>query len=145
MSIFPSENVTISTLIQATVTASTELPLAKEYAWDYDLNDFLLVDGKNVIVTGKEAVKVWIWKALHTPKNRYRAYTKTYGNELETLVNSGLSTGALRSELERYLKESLLINAYITGIKSIEISIDGSKTDVSFTATTVYGDVIISV
>jgi len=145
MSIFPSETVTISTLIQATVTASTELPLAKEYAWDYDLNDFLLIDGKNVIVTGREAVKVWIWKVLKTKKNRYRAYTGNYGNELESLINQGLSTGALRSELERYLKESLLVNAYITGIKDIEITVDGSITGVSFTATTVYGDVIVSV
>ena len=127
------------------MTTSTELPLAKEYAWDFDLNDFSLVDGKNVIVTGKEAVKVWIWKALHTPKNRYQAYSGKYGNELESLINQGLSSGALRSELERYLKESLLVNAYITGIKNIDISMDGSKTSISFTATTVYGDVIVNV
>jgi len=49
MSIFPSETITVSNLIQTTVTASTALPLAKEYAWDFDLNDFLLVDSKNVI------------------------------------------------------------------------------------------------
>ena len=145
MSIFPSETINVSSLIQATVTASNILPLAKEYAWDFGTNDFWLVDGKNVIVTSKEAVKVWIWKVLHTPKNRYKAYTGKYGNELETLINQGLSTGALRSELERYLKESLLINSYITGIRNIDISIDGSKTDVSFTATTVYGEVIINV
>jgi hypothetical protein len=145
MSIFPSETVIISSLIQATVTSSAELLLAKEYAWDFDLNDFLLIDGKNVIVTGKEAVKVWIWKALHAKKNRYQAYTGNYGNKLESLINQGLSSGALRSELERYLKEALLINPYITGIKNIDISIDGSRTDVSFTATTIYGEVIISV
>ena len=145
MSIFPTETINVSDIIQATVTTSTELPLAKEYAWDFENNDFRLVDGKNVIVTGKEAVKVWIWKALHTPKNRYKAYTEKYGNELESPINQGLSTGALRSELERYLKESLLLNPCITGIKTIDISIDGSKTDVSFTAATIYGDVVVSV
>jgi hypothetical protein len=145
MSIFPSETVTLSTLIQSTVTASAELPLAKEYAWDYDLNDFHLIDGKYQIVTGKEAVKVWIWKALHTKKNRYQAYTENFGNLLESLINQGLSSGALRPEMERYLKESLLVNAYITGIKDIEITIDGSLTNVSFTATTVYGDVVVNV
>jgi hypothetical protein len=145
MSIFPAETINVSDLIQSTVTASTPLPLAKEYAWDYVANDFLLVDGKNVIVTGKKAVKVWIWKALHTPKNRFKAYSTSYGHELETLINQGLSTGALKSEIERYLKESLLVNAYITGISDIGISIDGSKTTVSFTAATIYGEVIISV
>jgi len=145
MIIFPSETITISNLIQATVTASIELPLAKEYAWDFDNNDFLLVDGKNVIKTGKEAVKVWIWKSLQTQKSRYRAYTKSFGNELESLIAQGLSSGALKAELERYLKESLLINSYVTGIKNIDIGVDGSKTSVTFTATTTYGDVIISV
>ena len=145
MSIFPSETVTVSEIIQSTETTSTALPLAKEYAWDYDENYFLLIDGKNVIVTGREAVKVWIWMVLHTPKNRYKAYTSNYGNELESLINQGLSSSALRSELERYLREALLVNAYITGVKNIEFSMDGSKMEVSFTATTVYGDVIVSV
>jgi len=144
MSIFPAETITVSTAIASTVAASTELPLAKEYAWDFGNNDFLLVDGKFIIVTGKEAIKMWIWKALKTQKNKYRVYTVKYGNELETLVNSGLSTGALRSELERYLKESLLINAYITGIKNIDISIDGGKADVGFIVESFYGEVIIN-
>jgi len=145
MSIFPVETINVNDVIQATVAASTDLPLAKEYAWDFTSNDFLLVDGKNVTVTGKEAVKVWLWKALQTPRYRYLAYSWNYGNELESLIAQGLSTEALKSELERYLKESLLINAYITGIKNIDISIDGSKADVSFIAETIYGEVIISV
>ncbi|WP_407308536.1 DUF2634 domain-containing protein [Desulfosporosinus sp. SB140] len=145
MSIFPTETINVSDLIQATVIASADLPLAKEYAWDFDRNDFLLVNGKNVIVMGKEAVKVWIWKALHTPKNRYRAYSSSYGNELGSLIGQGLSVSALRSELERYLKESLLINTYITGVKNIDISIDGSKMDVGFTVTTTYGEENINV
>jgi len=143
MSIFPDSTGTMA------VTTSTiddpVLPLAKEYAWDFTSNDFLLVDGKNSFVTGKEAVKVWLWKALQTPRYRYLAYSWNYGNELDSLIAQGLSTEALKSELERYLKESLLINAYITGIKNIDISIEGSKAEVSFTAETIYGEVIISV
>jgi hypothetical protein len=145
MSIFPAETINVSDLIQSTIAIPTDLPLAKEYAWDYVANDFLLVDGKNVIVTGKDAVKVWIWKALHTPRYRYLAYTWNYGNELEDLIAQGLSSEALKSELERYLKESLLINPYITGISNIGISIEGSLANVNFTTTTVYGEVLINV
>jgi hypothetical protein len=145
MSIFPSENVTLSSLIHSTVRTSAALPLAKEYAWDFEKNDFLIIySGKNVIVTGKEAVKVWIWKVLHTKKKRYQAYTDKYGNELESLINCGLSNEALRSELARYLKESLMVNAYVTGVKDIVISLDGSLATISFTATTVYGEVVIT-
>lgn len=144
-SIFPSETVTLSNLIQTTVDSSAALPLAKEYAWDYESNDFLLVDGKNVFVTGAAAIKVWIWKALQTPKNRYKAYSGSFGNDMETLVGQGLSSAALSSEIERRLKETILINAYIIGISKISVSIDGSKASVSFTATTIYGDVSMSV
>jgi len=145
MSIFPSEVVNISGLIQSTITNTKALPLAKDYAWDFDLHDFKIIDGRTVVVTGKEAVKVWIWKALKTKKNRYRAYTETYGNELESLINQTLSRGASRSEIERYLKEALLINPYITGVKNIKVEIDGSRTDVSFTTLTIYGEVSINV
>ncbi|WP_045573611.1 DUF2634 domain-containing protein [Desulfosporosinus sp. I2] len=141
MSIFPSEVINISDLIQSTVTTTTELPLAKEYAWDFNNNDFLLYSGKNVIVTGKEAVKIWVWKALYTAKNRYKAYTGKYGNESESLINQTLSRGALQSEIERYLIEALLINPYIRGVKNIKVEIDGSRTDVSFTTITIYGEV----
>jgi len=145
MSIFPLETITVSGAIASTVTTLTELPLAKEYAWDFENNDFLLVDGKNVFVTGKEAVKVWIWNVLQVPLGRYKAYTSDYGHQFETLINYNLSKSALTSEAERFLKEALLINPYITGIKNIEVSIDGSKADVSFTADTLYGEVIVNV
>lgn len=145
MSIFPSGTIDVSNLISATETASEDLPLAKEYAWDFEKNDFLLINGKNMIVTGKEAVKVWIWQALNTPKNRYQAYSASYGNELALLINQGFSKSALRSEVERYLKESLLINPYIMGIKNIDMSVDGNKMDVDFTVTTIYGEESINV
>ncbi|MBW9158866.1 DUF2634 domain-containing protein [Clostridium tagluense] len=143
MSIFPIE--TVSQIIEATTSDTTELPLLITYAWDYVNNDFLLSDGKNTLVTGAEAVKVWIWKALQTPRYRYLAYSWNYGNELEDLISQGLSNEALKSELERYLKEALLINPYIEGIKDISIIIDGSKVSTDFTVITVYGAVNMSV
>ncbi|KLU64010.1 hypothetical protein DEAC_c40040 [Desulfosporosinus acididurans] len=142
MSIFPDN---IGQAVLSSSSTTTTLPLAKEYAWDYINNDFLLVDGKNVVVTGQDAVKVWIWKALQTPKNRYKAYSGSFGNDLESLIATGFSPAALSSEVERYLKESLLINPYITGIADISLSTDGSKANVSFTATTIYGEVSLSV
>jgi len=141
MSIFPL-NTGQATLMPASAIATTP-PLAMEYAWDYTNNDFLLVDGKNVIVVGTEAVKVWIWKCLETQKNTFKAYDGNFGNDLETLYGQGYSVAALKSEIERYLKEALLVSVYITGISAISITVDGSKTDVGFTAATIYGAVVI--
>jgi len=143
MSIFPSE--ALGDLIQTTEVETAALPLAKEYAWDFSTNDFILVDGKSVTVTGKDAVKIWIWKALQTAKNRYKAYSSSFGNDLESLISQGLSKAALGSELERYIKESLLISPYITGVSDVSSSIEGSQAQITFTTRTIYGEVVISV
>lgn len=143
MSIFPQNFG--QALLAPNGSSASVLPLAREYAWDFTKNTFLLVDGKNVFVTGREAVKIWVWKALQTPKGVYKAYSSNFGNELETLINQSLSSAALSSEIERYLKESLLVNPYITGISNVTLSVDGSKTSVDFTAATIYGEVTISV
>jgi hypothetical protein len=142
--IFPQINIPIDTIIQQTIQSNT-LPMFKEYAWDFKNNDFLLQDGKFVIVEGKEALKIWIWKALNTARYRYLAYTWNYGNELESLIGKGLSRSAVKSEAQRYIEESLSINSYITAVTNVSFSQDGSKFKISFTANTVYGEVDIVV
>lgn len=144
MSILPSQTIDISTIVDSTATAAT-LPLFKEYAWDFENNDFLLKDGKFVVVEGIEALKIWIWKALNTQRYRYLAYTWNYGHELENLVGKGLSNSVIKSEAQRFIQEALLINPYITDIANINVKIDDSKFTLSFTANTVYGEVDISV
>lgn len=125
--------------------STNELPICKEYAWDFDNNDFLLKDGKFQTVEGNEAIKIWIWKALHTQRYRYPAYYWDYGHELEELIDQGLSDEAIKSEAERYINEALSLNKYITDVSVTNISIDGSKVNVDFTVTTIYGEVSINV
>jgi Protein of unknown function (DUF2634) len=124
---------------------TNELKPLKEYAWDFDKNEFILKDGKFQVVSGKEAVKVWIWKALNTARYRYLAYSFDYGSEIETLVGSVYSNGLVKSEIERYLKEALLINLYIKGISNISINIDDNKIDIAFDVNTIYGEVKMNV
>ncbi|MBZ9635579.1 DUF2634 domain-containing protein [Clostridium sp. FP1] len=143
MSIFPVE--TVNKIIDSTATDTSELPLLKTYAWDYVNNDFSLTNGKNTLVTGVEAVKVWAWKALQTPRYRYLAYSWNYGNEFDDLISQGLSPEALKTELERYLKEALLVNPYIESLKDISICIEGSKVSANFTIVTIYGEAGLSV
>ena len=51
----------------------TPLPLCREIAWDFEKNIPIFQDGKPLEVTGLEAVKVWIWKALHTARYQLAA------------------------------------------------------------------------
>ena len=111
----------------------------------FSVNDFIFVNGKNVVVTGKSAVKIWIWKTLQTQRNHYRAYDSSFGNELESLISQVLSKAALESELERYIKESLQINPYVSGITGMSSSINGSQAEFAFTVETIYGEVVVSV
>jgi len=136
MSIFPTDTRSFETEEDITI---------QEYAWDFTNNDFLIENGKFTIVTGIEALKVWIYKALKIPKYKYMAYTQNYGNEFDELIGGKFSDAAIQSEIGRYLKESLLVNKNITGIKDIIATIDKHKLSIDFTASTVYGEVGISV
>jgi hypothetical protein len=142
--IFPesANTAVLSNTIQST---NTTLPLAKEYAWDFENNDFFLIDGKFQKVKGKDAVKVWVMKAMLTQRYRYQAYSWNFGHELEDLIGKGLSQGALTSEVERCIKEALLINPYITSITNLDLEISDNKITASFTVNTIYGEVNISV
>lgn len=142
MSIFPQN------FGQALITPGSSaptLPMAKEYAWDFINNNFLLVDGKNVTVTGAAAVKVWVWKTLLTTKNLYQAYSSNFGNELESLIGQGLSNAAQESELQRYIREALQASPYVLGISNVSLMEAGSLAAITFTVDTIYGEVVISV
>ena len=78
------------TTVASFPTTSTNVTVPKEYAWDFTVNDYLLVDGKFQIVTGTEALRVWILKALKTPNGIYAAYTSSYGGKLDDLVGKAI-------------------------------------------------------
>ena len=143
MNILP-EDVSLNTEITETIE-NDELPEAKEYAWDFDKNDFVYENGRNKVVEGIDAVKIWIYKILKTPRYKYMAYTWDYGNEFEALTGRRYSEEYLKSEAERLIKDCLLVNPYITGISNLSVDITGKKLTIEFTANTVYGEVGISV
>lgn len=117
------------------------LPLCKEVAWDYEHDVPRFRGGEPVVVTGKEAVKVWIWKAIRTPRFRYEIYSWSYGSEFETLLGQAYSDSVKTAEAPRYLRECLLVNPYITEVKDIAVSFDAAKLTVQGTAVTIYGEV----
>ncbi len=143
MSIFP-DDAGVAVLTPSSSSDTSSLPMAKEYAWDFVNNDFLLTNGKNVIVTGKEAIKVWLWKAFQAERYKYLAYSWNYGQEFNSIIGQGLGRNALKSEVERCIRETVMINPYITEVKDITITLD-DLIKVEFTASTVYGEVIVNV
>jgi hypothetical protein len=116
------------------------LKIPKEYGIDFTTGE---LTGK--IVEGNEAVKVWIWNTLHTPRYRHTIFSWDYGNELEDLIGQGYSQEYIEIEAKRMVEDCLLINENITGIDDFEVSQDADKLSISFTANTLFGEVGMNV
>ncbi|APH17555.1 DUF2634 domain-containing protein [Clostridium botulinum] len=145
MSIFPEDTIENTEEINETLHKE-ELKLYKEYAIDFNTGQFLYDDtGKNIIVEKNEAIKIWIWKALQTSRNRYLIYSSNYGNDFETIIGKGYNKNLINSELERLIEECLLANPYITEILEINTDFKGSKLYIYVTVKTVYGMVNVDV
>lgn len=146
MSIFPTftdEDIKVIEEVKNELNTNEEIP--REYAWDFQKNEFILKDGKFVVVEGLEALNIWIRKALITERYRYLAYTTDYGSEIESLVGKNYSKELTKSEIKRFLKEALEINPHIKGISDIDVLSYKDKITVNFKVETDLGEVKVSV
>lgn len=123
-------------------TGSTALPLYTEWAVDWDSGSFALANGLPFLVSGTEALKIWVACALHPDSSRFScsAHSPDYGNEFSALVGECMDRGILESQLRRSIREALLISPYITAADGFSFSQKGSLVTVHFTVRTVYED-----
>lgn len=126
---------------QTAVEAPADLPLFREYAWDFELDNFVLRDGTPVLLEGIDAVRTWISKTLRTERFRYLVYSWDYGQELDSLL--GKRSVPDQSEAERYVKEALGTSPYIQSLNDFQLQYDADTLSIRFTANTVYGEVMI--
>lgn len=124
---------------------NTQLPIYREAAWNFETNEPVWQNGNLVVTEGKEAVLVWAWKALHTPRFRYEIYSWSFGNETESVMGQNFSDDLKRAEAARFVRECLLINPYITDVKDILISLTEDVLKIQGKLITVYGEVKLDV
>lgn len=115
-----------------------------EYAFDFK-NNCLRKDetGQNYYVYKNDALKIWIYKALMTPRYRHLAYTEEYGNEMFSMIAQSIDQEILILELKRYITEALMYNIYIQELNSFEFLIEGSKIFIKFHVISIYGEMDI--
>ena len=131
--------------VQTTPTEET-LPLFKEYAWDFNQNCFLYdSSGEHILLKGNDALKIWCYKALHTERFMYLAYTRGYGIELYPFMAKVMGVQQRKSELKRMITECLMTNPYITSIDSINFDETdrGEDVEIHIVMTTIYGELIL--
>lgn len=126
---------------QAEMSDEAELPVLKEYAFDFEKNELLLNErGCTYLVEKNEALRIWIFKALTTQRYHYTAYSFAFGEEFEEqLIGHSLNAEIVRLELERYIVEALMVNPYIKRLDNFVFENTFSGMKVSFDCTSVYG------
>lgn len=135
MSIFPFLNTDI------TAAVTEELPVFKEYAYDFENNCLKRRNGNTYLVEKNEALKIWIYKALTTERFRYLAYTNSFGNEVHTLIGFTMNSEITYSELRRFIVEALMVNPYIEELANFRFEKQTSSgVSAYFDVTTVYGE-----
>lgn len=97
------------------------------------------------ILEGIEALKVWIYKTLLTKRYKHLIYSWDYGQDLEEIIGRGYEKGLIKSEVERRVKDCLLIHPHIKECTSFEIRLQDNQLHIDFTVNTIYGEVDINV
>lgn len=141
MSLFPF----ISANEESVILDKKELPLIKDVAIDFKTGSPLIENKSFKIVEGKEALKVWIYRALKIDRFQYLIYSWNFGSELSDLMGKGYTPALTRSEIKRYIEETLLINPYITSLDVLETSFSDSVLKARIKVQTLYGQLEVEI
>ena len=122
------------------VKVDNSFPLYKEVAWDFEKDIPIIQNGDFKIIEGNDAIKVWAYKALLTPRYSYSIYSWDYGSELLDLIGKAYTPSLTKEEAKRYIKEALLINPYILEVTVIDTYFKNDLLSADIKITTIYGE-----
>lgn len=105
-----------------------------EYEIDYETGQ---LTGR--IVHGIEAIKMWIYLAVNTPRYESTIFPWTHGHDFNELKGKLYTEDVIESEAQRMIEECLLENQYITAIQNFSCKKNGEKVNMTFTVVTPYG------
>lgn len=133
MSIFPFIETS-----EIVVPNNKPLPLYKEVAWDFKKDVPIIENGTFKTVEGNQAIKVWCYKAIKTPRFQYDIYSWDYGSEVLSLIGKQYTPSLTQSELKRYIEEALLINPYILEVNVLDTSFKDTLLSANVKVKTIY-------
>lgn len=117
--------------------------MKKTFDFDFKAGEFKMKNGNPVVLSGIDALKLWIQKCIRTQLNRYSIYKgRQYGANIEDLViGKSYNFDFAESELRREIETALLQNEDIQSMSSFSVKKAGSTLNISLTLITVYGKV----
>lgn len=127
------------------VAAVSALPMFRDAAWDYVADKPVFRGGEPVIAEGAEAVRSWAWRTLKTARYRHEIFSPGYGCELMSLAGQPYREDTKLAEAVRYVRDTLLVCPYITGVSVTEHAFQGDVLTMNCSIDTIYGEVGIHV
>lgn len=118
-----------------------DLPLFKEMAIDFETGEVLTENGEIISLEGKEALNVWIWKALKTERNRFKAYSNNFGSDIYKEIGYVYDRTVKEQLIVNEIIDSLLVNPYITNVYDFEVFYSDNELtlNINFKVDSIYG------
>lgn len=113
------------------------------YNFDFKQGEFVMSGGTVDVLTGIDALRLWIDKTIRTQFGRYSIYKgKNYGANIEDLtIGKSYGFDFVESELKREIETALLQHEDILSMNNFTVQKNGTVLDVTFTLKTVYGNI----
>ena len=121
--------------------STKDLPLFKEMAIDFETGEVLTENGEIIILEGKEALNIWIWKTLKTERNRFKAYSSNFGSDIYKEIGYVYDRTVKEQLIVNEIIECLLVNPYITNVYDFNISYSDNDLTlkIKFKVDSIYG------
>ena len=119
----------------------SSMELFKEMAIDFTTGQVITSNDEIVILEKNGALNVWIWKALETERNRYIAYSSSFGNDLFNEIGLVYDRTIKSQILFSEIYNCLIVNPYILNVFDFqEELVDDISVKITFKYTSVYGN-----
>lgn len=106
---------------------------------DFETGEIVMEDGRPVLIDGAEALLQWIEKILPT-KRGANEIEYEYGTDTKRILFAGNPKPFTRAEICRDIEETLMQHEDIEDVDDFEFENDGINAVLSFTITSVYGE-----
>ncbi|MEK3792503.1 DUF2634 domain-containing protein [Paenibacillus sp. FSL R7-0204] len=132
---FPDDELTLEE-IEALSAVSTAM--GKVFLFNFNNGQYVLVNGRPVEATYEQAISQWVTFLLSAETDSIAIYKDTdFGMSIKQYIgNRELDRITAEFEIERQLKEKLLLHPEITDIEELTVSRDGSKAVFAFNIVT---------
>ncbi|MBT2573693.1 DUF2634 domain-containing protein [Bacillus sp. ISL-51] len=111
---------------------SEAIETSQTYRIDFEKNRIT-----NELIRGLEAIRQFVYIALHTERYSYSVFSHDIGNELQEVLSDNETTDAYKKmEIPRLIEEALLYDDRISAVTDFEIEKQDDAFHVSFTVET---------